>query len=57
MYGFCRVYIIGNVLETTFKVIETIKLNDVFVSLTQLIWTIHNICKVRGSNPDHQNKN
>ena len=28
---------------------------DVF-SLTQLVWTMHNICKVRGSNLDHHKK-
>jgi len=28
----------------------------VLLSLTQLIGTMHNICKVRGSNPDHQKK-
>jgi len=29
---------------------------DVLVSLAQLVWTMHNICKVRGSNPDHHQK-
>jgi len=28
----------------------------VLVSLTQLVWTMHNICKVRGSNPGHHKK-
>ena len=28
----------------------------VFVSLAQLVWTMHNICKVYGSNPDHKKK-
>ena len=29
---------------------------SVLVSITQLVWTMHNICKVRGSNPDHHQK-
>jgi hypothetical protein len=28
----------------------------VLVSLTQLVWTMHNICKVWGSSPDHHKK-
>ena len=28
----------------------------VLVNLTQLVWTMHNVCKVQGSNPDHQQK-
>ena len=28
----------------------------VLANLVQLVWTMHNICKVRGSNPDHQKK-
>ncbi|AES79901.1 hypothetical protein MTR_7g074470 [Medicago truncatula] len=28
----------------------------VLVSLAQLVRTMHNICKVRGSNPDHHRK-
>jgi hypothetical protein len=28
----------------------------VLMSLAQLVWTMHNICKVRGSNPDHHKK-
>jgi len=26
------------------------------VSLTQLVWTMHNICKVQGSNADNHKK-
>jgi len=26
------------------------------VSLAQLVWTMHKICKVRGSNPGHHQK-
>ena len=29
---------------------------NVLVSLAQLVWTMHNICKVRGSNPGHHKK-
>jgi len=29
----------------------------IHVSLTQLVRTIHNICKVRGLNPDQRKKN
>jgi len=32
------------------------QLMNVFVSLTQLVGTMHNICKVRSSNPDHHKK-
>jgi len=28
----------------------------VLVSLAQLVWTMHKICKVRGSNSGHQKK-
>ena len=28
----------------------------VLVSLAQLVWTMHNICKVQGSNPEHHKK-
>jgi len=31
-------------------------LNSVLVSLAQLVWRIHNICKIRKSNLDHQKK-
>jgi len=26
------------------------------MSLAQLVWTMHNICKVRGSNPGHHQR-
>jgi hypothetical protein len=29
---------------------------EVLVNLTQLVGTMYNICKVRGSNPDHHKK-
>jgi hypothetical protein len=32
------------------------KVTPVLVSLAQLVWTVHNICKVRGSNPGHHQK-
>jgi len=31
-------------------------LEYIIVSLTQLIWTMNNIYKIQGSNPDHQKK-
>jgi len=30
--------------------------SGVLVSLTQLVWTMHNKCKVQGLNPDHHKK-
>lgn len=29
---------------------------SVLVNLAQLIWTMHNVCKIRGSNPGYQKK-
>jgi len=40
--------------ENIFLVV--IEIFYVLVSLAQLVWTMHNICKVRGSNPGHQKK-
>jgi len=41
-------------LFCTYYVVK--KKKKVLVSLAQLVRTIHNICKVRGSNPDHHQK-
>jgi len=46
---------IDNVLIFEFYILLEEK-QTVFVSLTQLVWTMHKICKVRGSNPDHHQK-
>ena len=33
-----------------------IKMNEIIINLTQLVWTTHNICKIWGSNPGHHKK-
>jgi len=38
----------------TLKCIQIIKI--VFMSLAQLVWTMHNICKVWGSSSDYHKK-
>ena len=40
----------------TLKTIFIIKKLFVHVSLAQLVWTMHKICKVRDSNPGHHKK-
>jgi len=43
-------------IENKLHVFEQYIKEKVIVSLAQFVWTMHKICKVWGSNPDHHQK-
>jgi uncharacterized membrane protein len=50
---------LGAYFKEVYVEYRIIRLNihcKILVSLAQLVWTMHKICKVRGSNPDHHQK-
>jgi hypothetical protein len=51
--GLVEFYRIQNHVMVTIRLIA---MGSVIVNLTQLVRTMHNICKVRGSNLDHHKK-
>ena len=54
-----RSYVIVPVVFTMNRVLSPLLQNNsscVLVSLTQLVGTLHNICRIRGPNPEHHKK-